>query len=979
MCLSMSAHVMAAGQDTHFTDVGDRAVQRYRNNGHEFIKISHPETHSSTRAEKHFDGLIDYIGDGKLGAPYIDEGANGQGDRGQSYSWAAATYQDWMYVCTQFNPGMATVGLMGNAGGEGGSMDFSPETMEALLNTLYRGDFFISEEDRKDPGSVLSKINVKTGEVRILMSKTLNGMAPMFRGGLEFHGKLYFVGAVNGTPSIYEIDPKTDAFQCIYKDVTMERPGAWQEALYEKKISPTIRGMTVFEDHLVISCVGLDANPYIAVSSNPSAGAESFTIIASSLAPDGSKGELLDYPACHLHDSIYGGSIWEMITFNDRLYVAMCTGRPEESPDGGKSLQSFGIIRGECSGDVDDPDAWTWTPIVGDQEEDGAKYTFGIDPERTRSGACNMMVFNDHLYVGEYNDTEIALIRLLDSMDLEFMADNLEQSVSLYRMDADETFELVAGTPTKMFPQSLSGLMSGFGDGRVVHENQYIWQMTTFQDQLYAGTFDESSLLYPIAQLSNGDLLEMSGEEWLVQLRYLMELVKSLIQDQQKPNALSAQNDALTAFMTAYSEMDGFLKENPSLSALTVPSVFSDEINTAADLHRAMMLLPVMMEIDPEWSDEEMWAAKEAFCAFYEKLYEAFMEIELPGFIRDIYSKVLNSELLRKVVSMGRCLYYLKDVECGFDMMTTANGVDFEVISRSGMGDPYNHGIRAFATNEDASNPWMCIGTANTFYGTQIWRMEGEGLNLPSVNAAAVTFVSGEHCTVEETTVSAIDGQIAPEQVPAVTPADGFYQFAGWAIKNSDGELQLIDLDSCRFDTDVTLCAVCDDLWTPYRDMKQDRSDWFYQEVRDLSVSGMVAGYSNGTFRAENPVNWGEALKLISLAAGYPEQDRLPGTDHFASGYLALARKEGFVDADRAIDLHDPISRLDIAQVAAKALQIAPSESESLFADINDPYVNALSQLGVLKGRVSGVFGGEDNIKRSEMAVVIWRLNQLDK
>ena len=38
---------------------------------------------------------------------------------------------------------------------------------------------------------------------------------------------------------------------------------------------------------------------------------------------------------------------------------------------------------------------------------------FGIDPARTRSGAANLIVYNDYLYIGEYNDEEIALERIL--------------------------------------------------------------------------------------------------------------------------------------------------------------------------------------------------------------------------------------------------------------------------------------------------------------------------------------------------------------------------------------------------------------------------------------------------------------------------------------------------------------------------------------------------------------------------------------
>lgn len=74
-------------------------------------------------------------------------------------------------------------------------------------------------------------------------------------------------------------------------------------------------------------------------------------------------------------------------------------------------MQSFALVRGDRNADG----TFTWTPVAGDQKKDGARYTFGIDPERTRSGAANLMVFNDYLYIGEYNDEEIALERVLFS------------------------------------------------------------------------------------------------------------------------------------------------------------------------------------------------------------------------------------------------------------------------------------------------------------------------------------------------------------------------------------------------------------------------------------------------------------------------------------------------------------------------------------------------------------------------------------
>ena len=86
---------------------------------------------------------------------------------------------------------------------------------------------------------------------------------------------------------------------------------------------------------------------------------------------------------------------------------------------------------------------------------------------------------------------------------------------------------------------------------------------------------------------------------------------------------------------------------------------------------------------------------------------------------------------------------------------------------------------------------------------------------------------------------------VPPEKVPGVTPADRYYSFAGWVLEEDyeKGNLNaFIDLETYVPTEKVKLIAVYLDSWVPYRDMKQDRSDWFYQFVRDLSIAGVVNG-----------------------------------------------------------------------------------------------------------------------------------------
>ena len=68
-------------------------------------------------------------------------------------------------------------------------------------------------------------------------------------------------------------------------------------------------------------------------------------------------------------------------------------------------------------------------------------------------------------------------------------------------------------------------------------------------------------------------------------------------------------------------------------------------------------------------------------------------------------------------------------------------------------------------------------------------------------------------------------------------------------------------------------------------------SSWFYEDVMTLSESGVVSGYPDGTYRPTKKVTTGESLKMILLAAGYPEPERVDS--HWARGYLNFAIDQG--------------------------------------------------------------------------------------
>ena len=358
--------------------------------GYTATKISHPNAGLGED-----DGIVNV-----LNGESTDDLTQGLAERGQNYSWSSVGYGDWMYVGTCYSAMGSTLKFMAK------TMGTTYASIKAALDVAFNGELFL---DNGENHSLLLKINVKTGEVKIIVNAiggehAVNG----YRAAVEFHDKLYFAAAAKGQPYLLEIDPKTDTTEIVY------RPAAMTTGL-QKGYTGGIRGLTVVNNQLVASMI-TDNGAAIVASSNPSAGQDSFATIATQ-----DKG-LYNYPACAVTDNVFGGCVWDMVGFKGNLYVTIVTGK------GKNTKQSFALLRGtqdESTG------KWTFKPLVGDPA-DGAKYEWGFGA--SRSGAANMVVYNDHLYIGGYNDPMNALEKAMQ-MNFSDLYKDLESPVNLWRMD----------------------------------------------------------------------------------------------------------------------------------------------------------------------------------------------------------------------------------------------------------------------------------------------------------------------------------------------------------------------------------------------------------------------------------------------------------------------------------------------------------------------------------------------------------------
>ncbi|MBQ7133163.1 MAG: dockerin type I repeat-containing protein [Ruminococcus sp.] len=607
-------------------------------NGYTSIKLSHPDTYSGE-----VDGLIEY---------------NGKNDRGQNYAWSSVGYGDYIYVGTCFGAIYQTLRIIAMENG----MEFSQ--MKDLINALYNGDLYIGDKGEEVTAnrSFVVKINTKTYETSIVEGPVKSGG---YRAATKFNDKLYFA-ATGATPYILEIDPNNnDAKQIV----------CYSETPQSASISTGIRGLTVYRDMLVATMIG-NNGAYMVASSDPSSGPESFVTI-------GTQEDFLDYPAYHYMDSIFGGSIWDIIEYNDKLYITVVTGK-----NGNK--QAFAMF----SGQPDENGEWSYDLIVGN-ENDGAKYPFGLGSDR--SGAANLMVYDGYLYIGGYNDPMVALPEVLD-MNFANLYKDLSSPVCLWRLDENDNIEMVAGEKNEVFPNGPIGNMgAGFGSNM----NQYVWRMENYNGKLFLGTFDIGSLAYPLMQFTNGDVLNMSNEDLEQQIEYIQKVLGMFgAPGTQFPIFPRSSDIAQTSSNTELSQLSKCADELAQLS----DSMDDDSLESRLDIYN------ILAELSKE----------------YQKIKHL-----LPGQVTQILDELLAPETIENFGYFVKCCEYLSKGERGFDLFVSEDGINFDVLTRDGFGDPYNHGCRVFAI----TNSGLCIGTANPFYGAQVWLIdENESTMLGDVN-----------------------------------------------------------------------------------------------------------------------------------------------------------------------------------------------------------------------------------------------------
>lgn len=288
-------------------------------------------------------------------------------------------------------------------------------------------------------------------------------------------------------------------------------------------------------------------------------------------------------------------------------------------------------------------------------------------------------------------------------------------------------------------------------------------------------------------------------------------------------------------------------------------------------------------------------------------------------------------------------------------------------VSTSAVAEVYGVTPKNTAVTFPASSIAAAVSKATgaTPYSIQL-------LDLPSYTAGAVYVGSGSYTPADTTTQYTYygSGSNSVSQLRFV-PTTGFtgsvnipyvaLNSSGTAI--ASGVFALGVVNSRKTFTDVT------------------ESTWCYKYVAELSDASVIDGYSNGSFKPNSTITYGAALKLIMLAAGYPEQ--APTTSNVFSGYLAKARADGIVTRSN-VNLSASITRLQVAQLAASAMKLNTTNLSSVkpFTDTSDASVQALNAAGIVEGYFANgtsTFKPNNTLTRGQVSAIVWRMRNYNK
>lgn len=838
-----------------------------------------------------------------------DDGLTTGTDRLNSYAWSMRHLEDehgdYVYIGTNRN---ILYNAMGAYVGDVGS---------AIFDLYTNGEI---STDASTPGAQIVRYNQDTGETTVYLdggdfaNMPYDGVAMIagFRSSVEFQGVPYF----NGSAYSYTGEQVSMLMRITSND--QEYP----ELVYSD-YGGDLRPMCVSEDGKTMYVGGSS------LSGTMEAKPLKFYVMKTT---DGKNFEQIASPADFgkYNDDTFspdirtsGGDAWDIAEYNGYLYFSMMTTmggivfKGHEDPNSNKANE-YG---------------WVWEEFIGD---DGV-YEAGFG--NALNYAVTPVPYDGDLYFITFSNAMdsiiYALIGLFEGIStgdmdayfdgLSMMDQNMENETAVYRMHADGSVDMVVGDrsdiPAGSNIKYAAKVGAGFNNNSR-STTQYNWRATEFNGDLYIGTFDAYPLYKYSTKLTNGDLFEMSQAEFQSQLAYLFTFV-NLITQSSSASAMSLNGDGAVAedqqapaeeVLTeeVLEQVETLLEQDGAIDATL------DDIYEAADWF-SFIMGNVAMTYDgedtgiPAMTEEEIQQVSTALSYVFANLFgeattAAVSEMmnqfadTLAGLdklieISEMIAKQLEGEpeaaifwQLNEIVVAVRDAITEIDTENialyvrvsdtiaandvpGCELYRTSDGVNYTCVTVDGFGDEYNYGVRNILATDDA----LFVGTANPFYGAQLWKLTEKVPEVPKpvVKKYSIKAVESEGGTISPAGVTKVRSH--KDITYTITPAEGYVIKDVLVDGESVGAVSQYTFEKVRANHTILAQFSKVDVAKIFSDVSS--GDWFYDDVQFVYDNELMNGVGEGKFNPDGTTNRAMIVTVLWRLEGEPSA---PGSAGFS-------------------------------------------------------------------------------------------------
>lgn len=646
----------------------------------------------------------------KLSNPTLGEGeADGlvtPGDRFNSYAWATGELGDYIYAGSNRN----LVG--GTATSYAAAVGVPKEALSAILKAFTNDEIAVTPDDELTKGGVIVRYNKTTGEMETVFLPNKNMPAPFnditgYRMCVSFKGSLYFGTTGSENTMLIRIGPDFQPGDLPEIIVHMTKP--------EGTGMGNIRAYDVTDDGERLYIGGTDAtllteedkanNISSAVHIQTSTDGEHFETIAC-------PGDF--YPYNTLENVNIAGDVWDLVVYQGEVYLSLMTNlgaavyKGVEVGKGAPGANAYG---------------WKWSEYIGNgigvQGDPICPAGFG----NPKNYAISPVVYKGDLYYFVLSNAVDAVVQGLFGMlgflktgdinqyfdSLTIMESSMQNKASIYRLDGDRRVEMVMGSPDAYFNREngnyLSETYGGFSETDGLSCLQYIWRAAEYNGKLIFGTFDASTLYHAFTKLTNGDLIGMPADECESQIRYAVDLL-NLLGDKKLIDEKT--EDLLVGILGTINGLVDKQATEQSVKQL---------LNGVLQFKKAFdQISPVLDKIvNANWFTAIAGSVKGLQAL--QALYSAIANVNTAGLAR--YIRISNA---------------IMDNTGGFELYSTEDGVHYTQLIDHGFHDRFNYGCRSFIVGTDG----LYIGTANPFYGAQLWKMNEITADLRELSAAGI-------------------------------------------------------------------------------------------------------------------------------------------------------------------------------------------------------------------------------------------------